>query len=277
MRHAYRLAAALMLAVMLPAALAHAGDSTVKGPIVVAPTPGEVILSPPVLTISFPDQSNLHNMGIASDGFFYYTCDGGNAAAGRISTFDLSGNLVRRVACNLDMRALLWNRADGLLYAKTFEGDLWRVDPVTGGASLVHAGMFAFAQSSPAITSNGLTILEHESGLIRFLDFASGALLNTMTGFAYGGYPSNEAVGVSDNRIYTWDGNMTSVYDFAGNLIESYVMPQGDYGFSLKFVNGLLFTSTDGYSGVGTWYGWNVGAVVDARTHSWGALKALYR
>ena len=261
----------------LPVTSARASDSTKEHAVVNAPPRGITILSPPVLTIDFSDVIPLHNIGIAADGAHYYTCNGGNAGSGQLNTYDLAGNLLHSVPCFLDMRAIFYNASDGFLYAKTFEQDLYRVDPVTGGTALIHSAIFAYSQSSPALTPDGHTLLEHESGTIRFIDFATGALLDTRTGFAFGAYPSSEAVGTNGTWIFTWDGNLVSVYDLAGNLIESYVLPFGNYGFSLKFVHGLLFASIDGQGSTGHWYGYNVGAATPAIASSWGRMKALYR
>jgi|GEM_PF-5058074 len=39
---------------------------------------------------------------------------------------------------------------------------------------------------------------------------------------------------------------MVYVYDMGGVFIESYNLPTGNYGFSFKYVNELLFASVDG-------------------------------
>jgi hypothetical protein len=267
----------ILAAMPLPATAVRAADTTMNHEIVTARSLAHATLSTPVLAIEFSDISLLHNMGIASDGHYFYTCDGGNPSFGQLKTYDLGGHLVRSIACYLDMRAIFYNPADGNLYAKTYERDLYRVDPVTGSATLVLSGIFAYDQSSPALTPDGQTLLEHESGTIRFIDFGTGALVKSLSGFAYGSYPSNEAVGTSGTEIFTWDGSTVSVTDMVGNPLESYLLPNGSYGFSLKFVDGLLFASVDGNGGVGHWYGYIVGGATPTRVLSWGGTKALYR
>ena len=256
---------------------ALATDTTTQGPGGNPPPPGVPTTTSPVLMIDFPDQILMHNMGIASDGTYYYTCNGGNAASGQINTYDLNGNFVRSVSCGIDMRAIGYEPLDGNLYAKSYDQNLYQVDPVTGSFTLAFSGIFAYAQSSPAITPDGTMILEHENGTIRFIDAVTGELLTTKTGFYYGSFPSSEAAGTDGTRIFTWDGSLVSVADMDGNVIETYNLPQGNYGFSLKYVNGLLFASVDGGGGTGHWYGYDVGGgAVPTTETSWGRIKQLY-
>lgn len=257
---------------------AHATDTTTLGGGVVPPQGGNPSRSNPILVISFPDPIQMHNMGIASDGTYYYTCNGGNSGAGQINTYDLNGNPVHSTPCYIDMRAIFYNPATGYLYAKSYDDNLYQVDPVSGAYSVVHAGIFTDPQSSPALTPDGSMILEQSSGTIRFLDFQTGALDHTLSGFYVGGYPSSEAVGTDGARIFTWDGSLVHVYDMSGNPIESYNLPQGNFGFSLKFVHGLLFASVDGGGGTGYWYGYDVGGgPVPVEQSSWGQIKKLYQ
>ena len=277
-RHRWLLTSLFATALLMGLGVAQATDTTTLGTGATPPPPGTPTRTPPVLVISFPDQILMHNMGIASDGAHYYTCNGGSAGSGQLNTYDSNGNFQHSTPCNLDMRAIFHNAADGYLYAKTYEQALYRVDPVSGATTLIFgSGVFAHSQSSPALTPDGQTILEHEDGTIRFIDFQSGQLIDTMSGFYFGGYPSNEAVGTDGARIFTWDGTQVHVYDMAGVPIESYNIPSGHFGFSLKFVNGLLFSSDDGGGGTGTWYGYDVGGGIPAEATSWGAIKGLFR
>ena len=260
------------------ATVAQADDTTLLGSGQTPPPEGTITRTPPVPVIDFPDAIPMHNMSIASDGTFYYTSNGGNAGYGQINTYNLSGVLQHSTPCYLDMRAIFWNFADSHLYAKAYGGDLYRVDPASGATTLIHSGIFAYAQSSPALSLDGQTLIEHESGTVRFISFQTGQLISTLTGFYFGSYPSNETVGVSCNWIFTWDGTMVHVYDFAGNPVESYTIPNGHYGFSLKFVNGLLFASDDGGGATGHWYGYDVGAAPSpTEPATWGEVKGLFR
>ena len=108
-------------------------------------------------------------------------------------------------------------------------------------------------------------------------DASTGTLVETMTGFFYGGFPSSEAVACNGTRIFTWDNNLVYVYDMAGTFLESWPVPSGHYGFSLSFANGWLWTSDDGNGGTGTWYGYDVGPPVITESLTWGQVKSLYR
>lgn len=237
---------------------------------------GNATLSAPELIIDFDDTIPKHNMGIASDGSYYYTCNGGDADFGQINTYDINGTFVSSVPCLIDMRSIFYSYAYGNLYAKTWENDLYQVNPATGSANLILDDIFFGPQTSPAITPDGQLLIEHENGTVYFIDFLTGALSNTLTGFYYGDPPSNGAVGTDGDRIFTWDGSLVYVYDMDGTFIESYNLPSGNYGFSLKFVNGLLFASVDGTGGTGHWYGYNVGEVALERS-SWGLIKGLFQ
>ena len=269
---------ALAAVIGMWATVAQAEDTTLLGGGQTPPPEGTITRTPPVPVIDFPDAIPMHNMSIASDGVYYYTCNGGNAGSGQINTYNLSGVFQHSTACYLDIRAIFWNFADSHLYAKAYGGDLYRVDPLTGATTLVHSGIFTSAQSSPALTPDGQTLIEHESGTVRFISFQTGQLISTLSGFYYGSFPSTGAVGVSCDWIFTWDGTQVHVYDMAGAPVESYTIPNGHYGFSLKFVNGLLFNSADGGGGTGHWYGYDVGAAPSpTEASSWGQMKDIFR
>lgn len=274
--HAHLRTAILVVCGVLLAAPAFA-DTTLDGQANPSP-PGVPTRDDPVLMISFPDAIAMHNFSITSDGEYYFTTNGGNASNGQINIYDLNGGFVQTVSANIDARAILYNADDGEVYIKAYGSDWYRVDPWTGVTTLVLPGIFSWSQSSPGITCDGLTILEHESGTLRFLDSGTGAQVGSLSGLYSGSYPSNEAVACDGARIFTWDGNLTYVYDMDGNFIESFNIPNGHYGFSLGWANGLLFTSDDGGGGTGTWYGYDVGAGGSAiEVSTWGALKDLFK
>ncbi|MGD8394911.1 MAG: hypothetical protein PVF43_05510 [Candidatus Eiseniibacteriota bacterium] len=262
---------------LLASSLAMAADTT-REISEVPPTGGESTRDAPVLILQFPDTILMHNMSLTSDGNYYYTANGGNASNGMINTYDLAGNPVNSVSCTIDSRAIMCDVSTGDVFIKGYDRNLYSVDPSTGAYSVVFSGIFAYSQSSPSMTPDGAYILEHEDGTIRVLDASTGALVNTMTGFATGGYPSNEAVATDGVRIFTWSGTLTSVYDMSGTFIESWNIPQGHYGFSLGWGNGLLWSSDDGGGGTGMWYGYDVGGgATPVETATWGAIKGVYR
>lgn len=235
---------------------------------------------PPTLVISFADQIPDHNMGIASDGIHYFTISGGDdySDGSQINTYDLEGHQTRRVWVSLCGRAIFYNPATARLYVKPYGPGLYSVDPNTGATSLVFWEIFDYWQSSPALTPDGRTILEFQAGHVRFLDFATGEQRGELEGLFWGNWPSSEAIGTDGIRIFTWDGSHVHVYDMQGNPIEDYVLPWGTYGFSLKYVNGLLFAAEDGHGGTGVWYGYDVGGNPVAVTQTtWGRVRGLYR
>ncbi len=250
-------------------------DTTVAGDVVSPLIPTEPTRDAPTLVMSFSDPIQMHRMNIASDGSYYYTINGGNASWGEIRTYDLAGNPVRTVACAIDARSIHYNPADGHFYAKTYYREWCRVDPLTGAFSVVFTGIFQSPQSSPALTPDGAYILEHESGTIYWYNAATGALVTSMAGFYYGSSPSSGAVATDGCRIFTWDGTLTYVYDMQGAFIESWTIPQGHYGFSPSWANGLFWTADDGTQ---MWFGYDVGSPPSpAESATWGAIKALYR
>ena len=101
-------------------------------------------------------------------------------------------------------------------------------------------------------------------------------LVNTVTGFSTGGFPFDQAIGTDGSRIFTWDVSTVYVTDMAGLAIENFSLPRGNYGFSLKYVNGLLFASVDGDGGTGHWYGYDVGQAI-LEQNSWGSIKGLFQ
>lgn len=260
---------------LLAGTLALAVDTTLEGIAVDPPEQGEPSRDPPVLVMSFHDPIDHHCMGLTSDGSYYYTINGGNATWGEIRTYDLSGNPVNVVSCAIDARTILYNPADGEVYAKGFNRNWYRVYPETGNFEVVFTGIFQYSQSSPTLTPDGLYILEHESGTIHWIDASTGQVVDTQYGFYYGSSPSNEGLTTDGCRLFTWDGTLTYVYDMMGVEIESWNVPQGHYGFSPSFANGLFWTSDDSAD---MWYGYDVGSSpspVEAKT--WGTIKSLYR
>jgi hypothetical protein len=240
-------------------------------------SPGPATRDAPVLMMSFPDAIPMHNMSLTSDGTYYYTSNGGSSGSGQINTYDLSGTLVTSVSIPIDARGILYSEYLDAVFIKSYDLNWYEVDPATGGYTLVFAELFVSYQSSPGLAFEGAFILEHADGTIYKYDSGSGALVETLSGFYFGGFPSSEALACNGTRIFTWDGTLVYVYDLAGNFLESWPVPNGHYGFSLSFANGLLWTSDDGGGGTGTWYGYDVGPPVAIEALSWGGVKSLYR
>ena len=214
--------------------------------------------------ISFPDDPVNHNMGIASDGYYYYTVNGGNAASGLINVYDLQGNFISSNPILLDMRGIVYNPLDRFLYTSTYTGSaVYRILDVNSGTfEIVHSNILMNSQSSIGISWNGREFFDHYNGTVNVHDFQTGAILQTLTGFQYGAgnFGGNSTVTADPDYLYTWDANLLRVYvyDHNGNFIQSLTLTNGDCGMSLSFIDGKLFVSDDGNYNVGTWYGFSI-------------------
>lgn len=209
-------------------------------------------------TVTQNPNSPHHPLSITSDGSFYYVIADGSQPS-PISRHDLAGNFVDSTTTAIDARAMLYNPADSKFYLKPFGTDWYEIDPANGNLTLALSGIFANAQSSPAITPDGTTILEHNSGTVRFLNATTGtetASYNVQTGV----FPADVAVATDGNYFFTWDATTAYMYDMVGRLVTSFNIPTGSYGFSLSYANGMLWTTDDLNSGDtgGTWYGYDL-------------------
>jgi hypothetical protein len=190
-------------------------------------------------------------MSVASDGSAYWTINGGNASNGVIEEYDLAGNYVDSVVVALDSRGLLRNDATGFFYTKPFGQDWEQIDPNTGVRTPLLTGIFTNFQSSPAITTDGASILEHDPvGTMRVLDFSTGTLSNTLTGLS--GVWSF-SVATTGGYLFTASPGTVFVHDLQGNLITSAPIANGTNTYSLSFANGLIWVE-----GGGIWYGYRL-------------------
>ena len=211
--------------------------------------------------LSFTDPLNgYHPMGVASNGQHLYTTNGGNAGACVVNTFSTQGQYQDTQTCTLDNRSIMYDPTNGYFFTKTYDDNAYRIDPATGQSFLKGSGWFVDQQSSPAVTPGGHYLLEHQDGTIRVLVKAGGALYQTLNGFQYGPYPSDEAVAMYDpTTILTWDGYTLYIQDWNHNVIGTVDIPNGHYGFSLSYTNGMLFTADDvDGNGNATWYGYTL-------------------
>jgi len=217
----------------------------------------------PVLAIQFDEFIATHNMHIASDGNYLYTVNGGVASVGLIKRYTLDGTFVDSVSVPLSMRSIMFNRADGYLYIGAIGGDIYRLtDYHSGTTVMLYPGLLDNGQAGPALSWDGSMIYGFNQGTLKRYSLATGALIDSLTGFQCG--PSfstgGAVVAVDPDYIYTWDAATMTVYVYtlAGSFVRTLTLTSGDYGFSLSFVDGYLFVSTDGNYATGTWYGYNV-------------------
>jgi sugar lactone lactonase YvrE len=217
-----------------------------------------------ILTRQFDDEIPMHNFGIAFDGTYYYTNNGGNSTVGQINKYTRSGSLVATYDIDLDMRGIMYNKGDGYLYVGTYGKDIYKITNLKSGYySLVHDDFLEYEQSTPAFDPTGRYIYTFNSGTLKKYSLSSGNLIRTFTNLSYGSsaYGGNGAVAISENNIFTCDINNKKiyVYDLSGNYEKTLSFSDGDCGFSLNYENGHLWISKDGNGGTGTWYGYKVG------------------
>lgn len=226
-----------------------------------------VALHDPSLVIQFTEVPLNHNMHITTDGGFYYTCNGGNYNDGKINKYSLDGAFLSTFPMKIDMRSIMYNKVDGALYvsgfeASTSERNIYKITNLaTGIFSKIHSNLYDNFQSATALSHDGQFIYAFNAGTLKKFRFSDGTLSHTLTGLNFGPSSlSNSVVAVDPDYIYTWDAAKKTVYvyDHDGNFIRDLTLTDGSFGYSLSFVNGLLFVSVDGASGTGTWYGYNI-------------------
>ena len=169
-------------------------------------------LHPPVLRMQFSDLVPNHNMGIGSDGMYYYTVCGGQSANGRLAKYDLNGTHIVDIPCPLDFRSIVYNNADGLFYVSVYTGDVYRITDVNSGAYLMlYDNLLQNVQSSMGISWDGQYIYDNHNGVVRKINLSTGIVETTMTGFSCGASASTggDAVVVDPDYIYSIYGFFT--------------------------------------------------------------------
>jgi hypothetical protein len=222
-----------------------------------------VAIHAPVLTLQFNDFMYNHNEHMTSDGIYIYTVNGGDDAHGRIKRYTWGGGFVDSVNIPLDFRSIMYNSRDGYLYASTYMGNLYKITNYAAGTyQLLFTALFTNIQASPALSADGNYVYGFNAGTLKKFNLATGALVETLTGFqcGSGNFGGDGAVAVDADYIYTI--NVTThtvyVYTLAGSLVTTLTLPNGDFGTSFSCAMGYLFIARDGNYSTGTWYGYNV-------------------
>ncbi|MEI6124315.1 MAG: gliding motility-associated C-terminal domain-containing protein [Bacteroidota bacterium] len=215
--------------------------------------------------ISFTENPYNHNMHITSDGTYFYTINGGNAASGQVNKFSLTGTLIQTYLIGIDGRGLSYNPADGFLYVSTYLGDIVKITNLAAGTfTTLFTTSMQNDQASFALSPDGTKYYDFYLGTLRIHSLATGAVISTLTGLNYGAGGASmgdAAVAVdANNLIYTWNAGTQTVYVYnqSGVLTQTIVLNSGNYGFSLSITNCYLFVSVDGSYSTGTWYGYNL-------------------
>ena len=219
-------------------------------------------LHDPELIIQWNEGPQNHMMGIAWDGEYYWTINGGNIS-GLLNYYDADGDSVGTTNIGIDGRGIVYNPQTELLYISSYTGNVYQIDdPMTGAYSMLHSGIMQNGQASLGMSWDGSLLYDHYSGTVEVHDFFSGNLIDTMTGFGYGAgnYGGECAIIADTDYLYTWDTNSNTlyVYDLEGNSIDSYTLPFGDNGMSLSMANYMVFVSEDSDYNIGTWYGYEL-------------------
>jgi hypothetical protein len=159
----------------------------------------------PILEIIFEEDPYNHNMHITSDGDYYYTINGGNTASGQINKFTLEGTLVATFPILIDGRGLSYNKSDGYLYASSYLGNIYKITDLQNGSfETVFDYIMQNEQASFAISDDGTKFYDFYNGTLKIHDFATGTVLQEISGLSYGegNFGGNAAVAVDPDYIY---------------------------------------------------------------------------
>jgi len=222
----------------------------------------------PVEKMSFSDHVYYHNMGIAWDGEYYYTVNGGNATYSKLNQYDESGSFENGYDVGVDARSILYNTAKQRLYIKPYGTSLdeVRLDVQTADISLEN--IFAGGQSSVAMSPDGEKLYELYGGRVHVYNADDG---REATSFQLPSYSTEDddgyssAIAVADKFLFVWAPNSDRnvlVYRLYGKYVTWLTLPRSGFGFSLSWANGLLWIADDADGGAegadGTWYGYEV-------------------
>jgi hypothetical protein len=228
------------------------------------PTPGAQVT--PVEKLKFTDHVRYHNMGIAWDGEYYYTVNGGNADYSNLNRYDRFGKPDTEYDIGADCRAILYSPAKEQLYVKPYGLSLDEVDLDLGETSTRLEAIFSLDESSVAMSPDGDKLYELQDGIVKVFSAEDGEVERTFALSSYnlngeGGYAC--ALAASEKFLYVWAPNSDTdilVYGVEGNYITKFALPHAGFGFSLSWANGMLWIAKDANGGEdgadGTWYGY---------------------
>ena len=230
----------------------------------------------PLVTIK-DEPGVTHNAHITSDGKFYYTCNGGTDkdgnARGKINKYTLSGEFIKSYSFKkLDMRSIFYNSKDKHLYIATYDMKIYKIlDLESGTTQLIHEKIYKNGQCAVALDPDGKTLYVHDAGSLSMFRFKDGTLIKVISGLTFGaddktnpvvGKYGSTAVAVDKKYIYTWDSHSGSkhifAYDKKGNFVKTFQISNGNWGYTLSYANGMIFTALDGKGQVGLWYGYKL-------------------
>lgn len=221
---------------------------------------------------------NDKNVGITSDGEYYYTC---SMQHGTIRKISKDGNILYGTyPVSLgDPRGLVYNKADSCLYVSSYGGDIKKItDLENGEIETIYSGLMQSPEASFALSEDGTKLFDFYEGTLKVYDFATGDLAYTLTGLKSGkdtfyddeymnAYFGAAAVAVDASYIYTWDSDarpaILYVYNHLGELQYEMELDSGKNGMSLSVIDGYLFVADDDTYDPGTWWKYNIRNPVD--------------
>ena len=214
---------------------------------------------------------------------YYYTCTGGKTAKGekagyKINRYDaLTGAKVSYPFNLFNMRSIMWNKSDKHLYIATSEGKIYKITNLETGVAVQclfkgKPNLYDNPQLSPALDPNGKILYVMDHGTLTMYNFKNGAIINTLSGLAFGADSKDEplskgkngstSVAVGKKYIYTWDASSKpkkiNAYDKKGNLVKTFQISSGNWGWSLSYANGRVFVSQNQPNSVGLWNGYKL-------------------
>lgn len=209
----------------------------------------------------FSEHPGTHNMGITSDGNYYYTCNGGKIYEGKISKYSLNGNLIESYRIDLDMRNIMYNASDKHFYINCYDQNVYRITDLESGAfQLVFSNLYKNPQASLGMDVKGRYFYYLDDGTLSLYNVSDGKLKNRIYGLECGDElaSGSHSVAVTKKNIITTDAEkqLLYIYDHKGTLKETIPFSNGDYAYSLSYANGYIFLATDGNYSNGMWYGY---------------------
>jgi hypothetical protein len=209
----------------------------------------------------FNEHPGTHNMGITSDGNYYYTCNGGKAYEGKISKYSLNGNLIESYGIELDMRSIMYNFSDKHFYINCYDQNIYRITDLKNGSfQLVFSNLYSNPQASLGMDVKGRYFYYFDDGTLSIYNVSDGKLKNRIYGLQCGADlgSGSHSVAVTKKNVITLDAEkqLLYVYDQKGKLKETIPFSKGDYAYSLSYANGYIFLATDGNYSNGIWYGY---------------------
>jgi hypothetical protein len=222
----------------------------------------------PVQKMKFTDHVHYHNMGVAWDGEYYYTVNGGNTGHSDINKYGQTGSFQENYDLSVDGRAILFSTDDEQLYLKENSTDLSSLDLDLEETNTEHEGIFQNEQSHVAMSPDGSRLYELNEGEVHVYDASTG---DEDSSFELSSYSSESdkgyayAIAASDKFLFVWAPNSDKdvlVYGVDGKYVTKFALPRSGFGFSLTWANDMLWVAEDADGGEdgadGTWYGYEL-------------------